>query len=154
MEKKKILILISITLLIILLDQISKFVVEKNFKDQYVGNNIVGIEVTNNTGFAFGFNDGNFRNILLTAFVLGVIINFIVKQFNQIDLKTVIALSFVLGGGLGNFIDRFIRGSVLDFIKIYKFPNFNIADSFVVVGWLLIIIFLIIYTRREEKTGA
>ena len=154
MKKKKILILIIISVLIILLDQTSKYIVEKHFAGQYVGNDIVGIEVTNNTGLAFGFNDGNVKNILLTIFVLGIIINFVVKQFERIDTKTIIAISLVLGGGFGNLIDRFIRGSVLDFIKVYEFPNFNIADSFVVVGWILIIIFLIIYTRREEETGA
>lgn len=154
MKKKKLLIIIGIILLIIVIDQLSKFIVEKNFKDQYVGNEIIAVEVTNNTGFAFGFNDGNLRNIVLSSLVLILIIDFVVKQFERIDTRTTIAISFVLGGGLSNLIDRFIRGSVLDFIKVYKFPNFNIADSFIVMGWLLIVIFLIIYTRKEDKTSA
>lgn len=154
MKKKKVFIIVIIVVLIIILDQTSKFIVEKNFSDKDVGNNIIRIEVSTNTGLAFGFNDGNFKNILLTIFVLGIIINFIVKQIEQLDIKTTFVLGFVLGGGISNLIDRFIRGSVLDFIKIYKFPNFNVADSFIVIGWILIIIFLVIYTRSGDKTGA
>ena len=85
---------------------------------------------------------------------MAIIINFVVKQFEQIDTKTAVSISFILGGGFGNLIDRFIRGSVLDFIKIHKFPNFNFADMCVIIGWLLLIIFLVIYTRSGEKESA
>ena len=151
MKNKKLLLIICIVFAIIAIDQITKVIIEKNFADQYVGNNFIGIEVTNNTGLAFGFNEGNIKNIGLTIFALVVIFNFTVKQFERLDKKTIVAVSFVLGGGFSNLIDRFFRGSVLDFIKIFKFPNFNIADSFIVIGWMLIVVFLVIYTRNEEK---
>ena len=154
MKNKKILLIIGIVLLIIILDQVTKYFVEKNFKNNYVGNSIIGIEVSENTGLAFGFNDGNTKNIGLTIFALLIIINFIRKQIDRLDYKTTVAISFVLGGGIGNLIDRFVRGSVLDFIKVFKFPNFNIADSFIVIGWILVVIFLVIYTRSEDKTSA
>lgn len=151
MKKKKILLIIAIIICIVVLDQLSKWIVEKNFSGQTVGGHILSIEVTNNTGMAFGFNDGNLKNIGLTVFTLIIIINFVIKQFDQIDYKTAVAISFVIGGGLGNLIDRIIRGSVLDFIKVFKFPNFNVADTFIVIGWLLIAIFLAIFTRSGEK---
>ena len=150
MKNKKVFIILIIIFIVILTDQIVKFLVSKNFSGELIGNNIFAIEVTENTGLAFGFNDGNTKNIGLTIFALLIIGGFIVKQFELIDVKTSVALSLVLGGGISNLIDRFIRGGVLDFIKINKFPNFNIADSCIVVGWILIIIFLAIFTKKEK----
>ena len=154
MKNKKAWMIIIIAILIILVDQVTKFVVQKNFGGQFIGNNIIGIEVTTNDGMAFGFNSGNAKNIGITIFALVIIINFLIKQFERIDNKTAVVIAFILGGGIGNLIDRFIRGTVLDFIKIYKFPNFNIADTFIVIGWILLVIFLIIYTRSGEKESA
>ncbi len=60
------------------------------------------------------------------------------------------AISLALGGGISNIIDRVFRGGVLDFIKVLFIPNFNIADLCICTGWILIVIFLIIYTKKEE----
>ena len=149
MKNKNFKALSLITLLLIIIDQISKLFVLKFYSTSIVGNELLGIELVYNTGLAFGFNDGNIKNIFLTIFVLIVILNFIINQIERIDKRTIIALSLVISGGIGNLIDRFLRGSVVDFIKIYKIPNFNFADFFVVVGWILLIIFLIDYTRKN-----
>ena len=149
MKNKNFKALSLITLLLIIIDQISKLFVLKFYSSSIVGNELLGIELVYNTGLAFGFNDGNIKNIILTIFVLIVILNFIINQIERIDKRTIIALSLVISGGIGNLIDRFLRGSVVDFIKIYKIPNFNFADFFVVVGWILLIIFLIDYTRKN-----
>ena len=149
MKNKNFKALSLITLLLIIIDQISKLFVLKFYSSSIVGNELLGIELVYNTGLAFGFNDGNIKNIFLTIFVLIVILNFIINQIERIDKRTIIALSLVISGGIGNLIDRFLRGSVVDFIKIYKIPNFNFADLFVVVGWILLIFFLIDYTRKN-----
>ena len=149
MKNKNFKALSLITLLLIIIDQISKLFVLNFYSSSIVGNELLGIELVYNTGLAFGFNDGNVKNIFLTIFVLIVILNFIINQIERIDKRTIIALSLVISGGIGNLIDRFLRGSVVDFIKIYKIPNFNFADFFVVVGWILLIIFLIDYTRKN-----
>ena len=154
MKKKKILLILGIVVLVILIDQLSKFVIDINFRDQSIGSDMLGIEVTTNTGLALGFNSGNIRNIGLSVFVIILIANFMIKQFDRIDTKTAIAVALVLGGGISNVIDRIFRGSVLDFIRLLKIPNFNMADAFIVVGWIMIVIFLIIYTRKEDKTSA
>ena len=149
MKNKNFKALSLITLLLIIIDQISKLFVLKFYSSSIVGNELLVIELVYNTGLAFGFNDGNIKNIFLTVFVLIVILNFIINQIERIDKRTIIALSLVISGGIGNLIDRFLRGSVVDFIKIYKIPNFNFADLFVVVGWILLIFFLIDYTRKN-----
>lgn len=148
MKDKIVRVSVIIVVLLILLDQVSKILITK-FVTEPIGNDFVGIQIVNNTGMALGFNEGNGKNIFLTIFVLGIIMAFMKNQSEQIDNKTRLSLLFVISGGISNLIDRIFRGSVLDFIKIYKFPVFNIADFYVVLGWVLLVVFLIIYSRKK-----
>lgn len=147
MKNKVIKIIIIVSIIIILVDQISKIIV-LNFLSNSIGNEYFGLELVRNTGMAFGFNSGNTRNVFLTVFVLFIIFNFIKNQIERIDIKTSVALALAIGGGISNLIDRFIRGGVIDFIRFIKIPNFNIADICVVIGWVLLIIFLIDYSKK------
>ncbi|HIT71333.1 MAG TPA: signal peptidase II [Candidatus Scatovivens faecipullorum] len=140
--------LLIIVITLIVIDQVSKILVS-NFLKEPVGNEFVGLEIVTNTGMALGFNEGNIKNILLTIFVLLIIIRFVKNQIERIDTKTMVAISLVLAGGIGNLIDRFFRGGVLDFIKLYKLPIFNLSDVFVVLGWILLVIFIIDFTRKN-----
>lgn len=141
MEKNKIIkIVVIVCLIVILLDQGTKFLATKFLSDK----------VVQNTGMAFGFNDGNAKNIILTIFVLIILISFLKNQRNELDTKTIIALSLALGGGVSNLLDRIFRGGVLDFIGIWKFPKFNIADICICLAWGLLIIFLIIYSNKKD----
>lgn len=150
MKNKTIKLIVILVTIFIIIDQASKLLVS-NLINGSIGNEILKIEIANNTGLAFGFNDGsNVKNIFIMAFVLFIVIRFVKNQIELIDTKTAVALSMVLAGGLGNLIDRIFRGAVLDFIKIYKFPIFNFADIFVVVGAILLVIFLVIFTRKIE----
>jgi len=142
---------IIIIILLIIIDQVSKILVIKHFSD-FTSDSIVRIELAKNTGMAFGFNEGNTRNIFLTILVLGIILSFIRSQKEIIDTKTYIVLFFILSGAFSNLIDRIFRGGVVDFIKVYTFPNFNLADTFIVVGWILIIVFTIRYSRKKDIT--
>ena len=148
MKKRTYKIIITISLIIIFIDQVSKLLVTK-LLSHTIGNEYFGLEFVQNTGMAFGFNDGNVKNIILTIFVLVVIFNFIKNQIERIDDKTAVAISLAIGGGISNLLDRFFRGGVIDFIKIYKIPNFNVADICIVIGWVLIVIFLIDFSRKK-----
>lgn len=148
MKNKIVRVLLIIVITLIVIDQVSKILVS-NFLKEPVGNEFVGLEIVTNTGMAFGFNEGNIKNILLTIFVLIIIIRFVKNQIERIDTKTMVAISLVLAGGIGNLIDRFFRGGVLDFIKLYKIPIFNLSDVFVVLGWILLVIFIIDFTRKN-----
>lgn len=150
MKNKTVRLIVILVTIFIIVDQASKLLVS-NLIDGQIGNDIFAFQIANNTGMAFGFNDGsNVKNIFIMAFVLIIVIRFVKNQIELIDTKTAVALSMVLAGGFGNLIDRIFRGAVLDFIKIYKFPIFNFADVFVVIGAILLVIFLIIFTRKIE----
>lgn len=150
MSTKKILtIVITFCIVIIAIDQLSKYLVTKNVTEK-IGNDYFAIEVTENTGMAFGFNSGNTKNIFLSLIVIFIIISFIRNQRELIGTKELMAISLALAGGISNIIDRVFRGGVLDFIKVLFIPNFNIADLCICTGWILIVIFLIIYTKKEE----
>lgn len=150
MKNKTVRLIVILVTIFIIIDQASKLMVS-NLIDGSVGNDIFAFQIANNTGMAFGFNDGsNVKNIFIMLFVLIIVIRFVKNQIELIDTKTAVALSMVLAGGLGNLIDRIFRGAVLDFIKIYKFPIFNLADVLVFIGAILLVIFLVIFTRKIE----
>ena len=148
MNNKIIKIVLIVCLIVITFDQGTKFLVLQYAKNG-LGTEYFGVDILENTGMAFGFNNGNNKNIVLTIFVLVLIISFLKNQTNQLDTKTTIAISLALGGGISNLIDRIFRGGVLDFIKIWNFPRFNIADICVCTAWVLIVIFLVIYTKSK-----
>lgn len=150
MKNKTVRLIVILVTIFIILDQASKLIVS-NLPELPSINDSIKFEITTNTGLAFGFNDGsNVKNIFVMAFVIFIVIRFIKNQIELIDTKTAVGLSMVLSGGVSNLIDRIFRGSVLDFIKIYKFPIFNVADILVVVGAILLVIFLVIFTRKIE----
>ncbi len=148
MKKNKIVKLIwGISIVLILIDQISKFVVQY-YAQETIGDGIFSITLIENTGMAFGLSTGNTKNIVLTMIILLIIANFIRNQKDRIDTKTAIAISMILAGGVSNLIDRIVHGGVIDFIKIKGFAIFNLADCYIVIGWVLLVVFLIKYNRE------
>ena len=150
MKNKTVRLIVILVIILTILDQATKLVVS-NLPVLPRINDSVGFEIATNTGLAFGFNDGsNVKNMFIMIFVIGIVIRFVITQIELIDTKTAVALSMVLSGGISNLLDRIFRGAVLDFIKIYKFPIFNIADVLVFIGAILLVIFLVIFTRKIE----
>lgn len=144
-----------LSLLLVVIDQISKILILNNtqLNDSIeIIKNFFYITYTHNTGAAFSILLGKrIFLILITIIVLVILFNYIKK--NKITRKIeLISLSLVVGGSLGNLIDRIIRGYVIDFIDIkifgYDFPIFNIADSFITIGVILLILTL---NRKEKK---
>lgn len=148
MKNKKLIFSIMFILILVSIDQLSKYLILEG--NGIFINDFFSIEISKNTGMAFGFNSGNFSNILLSIFVIIIVINFMKKQSELIDFKTNISLCLILAGAFGNLIDRFVRGGIIDFIRIYKFPIFNIADIFIVSGWILVVMFLIIFSGKNR----
>ena len=168
MEKKKLLPFI-LTGLVILADQITKAIVVALIPIYTVGANIFGdllrIVHVANTGVAFSLGDSMplaIRRILFAIIPLIVIILVIVVYFRNDEFNSVQrwAICGIIGGGIGNIIDRFFRPSgVVDFIDVKFFgifglerwPTFNVADAAVVVCGIILIVSFLGTIFKEQK---
>ncbi len=146
---------IIIIALAIALDQLSKYYIVKTVEYQSmipVIDNFFYITYSRNKGAAWGIlQNGRFFFLALTLLVSAVMIYIIIKNSNKV-LRT--SLAMILGGAAGNFIDRARAGSVVDFLDFYfgsyNFPTFNVADSFVVVGTIILAYYMLFIYK--EKT--
>ena len=154
MKLKKICrILILVCVVLILVDQISKLLIN-NYLDGRVVliKNVLSIVKVENTGIAFGLNKQNTANIILCLVIIGAIINYIINQKDKLNKTIVISLAMIIAGGISNVIDRIFKGAVFDFIKVGKwFPVFNLADCFIVIGWFVFVITFIINSSKDIK---
>jgi len=140
------------------LDFFVKLIVE-NIKPDIHLFSIFSIKYTTNTGIAFGFFKSNPNlNALLVLVILSVFLYLFCFNKNILleDSKTkknnkipLIAVILILSGGISNLIDRLIYGYVIDFISIGSWPNFNLADSYITIGVIMMILF--IYSSEQKK---
>lgn len=135
-------------------DRITKIMALNNLQEKPIAviNNFFYFSFVENKGAAWGiFQNGRFFFIAVTAIVAAAMFYALFKYENKL-LK--LALSFVIGGALGNLYDRIFRGSVVDFLDFYfgsyNFPTFNVADSFVVMGTILLGWYLL-FVHEEKK---
>ena len=143
LNKKK---LVFISVILLIIDIISKRIVSSfmEVKESIeIIDNIFYLTYARNEGVAFSFLEGNrVFIIIMSLVVIGIIIYYL--RVNKINLGEEIGFGLVIGGALGNLIDRVMYGYVIDFIDIYIFgydyPIFNIADIGVVIGVIVIII--------------
>lgn len=146
-----------ITIIILVLDQITKFIIASSMKvgDSFeVIPNFLNITSHRNDGAAWGILSGKMSFFfIITIIILVVLIVFYIKEAKN-NLLMQIAISLLFAGALGNFIDRLLHGEVVDFVDTYifgyNFPIFNVADSSLTIGVLLIIIALLTDMKKEE----
>ncbi|MBT3691434.1 signal peptidase II [Candidatus Woesearchaeota archaeon] len=120
-----------ISALIVILDQITKFLLtDKHFWL---------INYVTNTGAAFSLFQNQIVLLTIISFLVAIFIFFLARK--EVKLQT--PLAFIFGGTIGNLIDRFFLGYVRDFIDLQIWPIFNVADSFNVIG-VLIIVYLVL----------
>ncbi|NHN28631.1 signal peptidase II [Paenibacillus agricola] len=151
----------------LLLDQVTKwFIVNRLVLGET--RPVIGefFEITShrNRGAAFGIlQDQRWFFIVITLLVAVGITIFLRKSFKEGKKLLPVALSLLLGGALGNFVDRALFGEVVDFLKFrfqfnwlgspidYTYPIFNIADSAICIGVALIFIDSFVSWRREKR---
>ena len=150
----------GIALIVVVLDQITKWMVVKNME---LGERIViwdpwfALLSHRNRGAAWGMLEGQMW--LFTIVTIGVIIGIV--YFNHTEAKGKpffqVSLMLLLGGAIGNFIDRLYYGEVVDFVDVlipvinYHFPIFNIADAALTIAVIMLLIAMIMEDRAEKK---
>ncbi|MFG6449749.1 signal peptidase II [Roseateles sp. BYS180W] len=139
---------LGIALLIVLADQLTKTLIIKTFAygDSHTVTSFFNIVRMHNTGAAFNFLAGasGWQRWFFTAIGLAatVFITWMLKRHGHQTLFSW-ALTLILGGAVGNVVDRLMHGYVVDFIQVHwagwYFPSFNIADSAITLGAALLI---------------
>ncbi|CAN2039819.1 Lipoprotein signal peptidase [Candidatus Magnetomoraceae bacterium gMMP-15] len=156
MSKNKYTLLIFVAAIVIILDQITKFIIMKTMPLYHSISVIEGffnLTHIHNTGGAFGLM-ANQHHIIRAILFLGVssvalfVILYFYKQTPQEITGLRIGLSLIFGGAVGNLIDRFRLGEVIDFfvfyIKSHHWPAFNVADSAVTIGAVIFAFYMLI----------
>ncbi len=139
-----------LSLIIIGLDQLTKQIAEAQLNPHQLVDILPFFSwyLTYNTGAAFSFlaGAGGWQRWLFTliSVIVSVIIVQWIRKLPPEDTLTALSLSLILGGAIGNLIDRVLFGHVIDYIQVwlgsYPFPAFNVADAAISVGAVLLIL--------------
>lgn len=144
------------SILLIAIDQLSKIYFYNN-QILYNGYEIIDrffyFTYLENRGAAFGvLQNGRFFFLIFTLIAIGFMIWYFIKN-NNLILR--ISLLLMISGGIGNYIDRLLRGFVVDFLDFYPlgydFPIFNFADICVTVGVGILLFYVIFIYKEPEK---
>ena len=148
---------IIIAAVVVVLDQISKFFIMRDLKpvgDIPIWDGVLHLHYAENTGASFGMFPGLKWVFLVVSilFVVGVFI-FVLIKHKKVDTFALVTLGLICGGALGNAIDRIRVGYVIDFVyvKLINFAIFNVADSCIVVGGILLGIYVIFFYKEPHK---
>lgn len=145
--KKRNLVLLSILIGFLMLDQISKYYISTNL-DLYeqipVIDNFFSITYAQNTGAAWSLLEGKMWFFYVVTCIVLVIMVFYFRTLKEYQFLSKIGVALIVSGALGNFIDRLRLGYVVDFLDFiifgYDFPVFNIADTCLCIGIAFVIL--------------
>ena len=150
-----------LSVLVMVLDQATKFYFDgilQMYEQIVVIPDLLSWTLAYNTGAAFSFlaDSGGWQRWLFTliAVVVSVVLVVWLKRLGRGDTWLAVALALVLGGAVGNLFDRVVLGHVVDFILVHwqdrwRFPAFNLADSAITVGAIMLALDMF----KSKKTG-
>lgn len=146
-----------ITLIVLLIDQVTKLIIVKYLEDTKIEiTSFFNIALVYNKGISFGlFNNIDYSNYIFAS-LAAIIVIFLMKWLmtSQSKLES-FGLSLIIGGAIGNIIDRIIYIGVVDFLefhyKEYYWPSFNIADSAICLGVCILLIFSINCENHQDS---
>ena len=146
-----------VSLVVIVIDQLTKLSVRFSFeygRSQEVLGNFLRLTYIENPGMAFGIQFGGQAFFTFFAALAAVVIFVYIFRARRERLSLRFSLALILGGAIGNLIDRFLYGKVVDFIDIgigtTRWPIFNLADTAVTIG-MVILVTLVLFDRGFRK---
>ena len=141
---------------IVALDQLTKYLAKTYLKP--VGSvpliqNVFHFTYVENRGAAFGILQNQRWLFIVLTVVISAVIAYYLFARRQESIVLTIALSMILGGAIGNLIDRLRLGYVVDMLHfvLIDYPVFNVADSFVVIGTLLLAYYILFMADSRER---
>lgn len=147
-----------LSFIIVLIDQVSKYLtqayVDLGQQIEWIPG-LLSVTHIHNTGAAWSILEGQMWFFYIITVIVAVMIIYYMQQMKDEPLlKT--GLAFILGGALGNFIDRLMHQYVIDMIQLdfIDFPIFNLADTALTIGVILLFIQYIFLDRQEKESKA
>ena len=133
---------VSLSLFIVLIDQFSKYLMFYN-KKLFINKDFLlfKLDLVKNYGAAFNIFSGSRIFLSLISIIFSILLIYLILKKNNLNTLDLYSYSFILGGTVGNGIDRVYKGFVVDFINlnIINFPVFNIADISINIGFIFLL---------------
>ncbi len=133
---------LSLSIFIILIDQFTKYLMFFNYKT-FINKNFLlfRLDFVKNYGAAFNIFSGNRIFLSCISIIFSILLTYLILRKNSLNIFELLSYSYILGGTIGNGIDRIVRGFVIDFINlnIINFPVFNIADISINIGFIFLL---------------
>ena len=133
---------LSCSIFIIIIDQFSKYLMFYNNKTVINKDFLLfKLDFVKNYGAAFNIFSGNRIFLSCISIIFSILLTYLILRKNTLNSYDLYSYSFILGGTIGNGIDRIFKGFVIDFINLnfINFPVFNIADISINIGFIFLI---------------
>lgn len=145
-----------LVLVLVIIDQITKYLTVTNIP---LGETVPFIEgfmsftFVKNTGAAFSILEGKMWLFYIVTIIAIIVIVYFMQTEGKQSKLAAIGLSFLLAGAIGNFIDRLLHQYVVDMIQLefMDFAIFNLADTWITIGVVIFIIYLLFFDETDEK---
>ena len=140
----RLLLALVVAAVVIVADQIVKMLVDRligpasDRADYWIVGDWLGLEYVRNRGVAFGVQFGSSTLTVALSLTVFVLIGWSFWRMAGESRLAVIGIGLLAGGGIGNMIDRLRHGAVIDFVAVGPWPRFNVADSAITIGVLLL----------------
>ena len=133
---------LSLSIFIVLIDQFTKYLMFYN-KKLFINKDLLlfKLDFVKNYGAAFNILSGSRIFLSLISIIFSILLIYLILKKNNLNTLDLYSYSFILGGTIGNGIDRILKGYVIDFINlnIINFPVFNIADISINIGFIFLL---------------
>ena len=132
---------LSLSIFIILIDQFTKYIMFYNYNTLINKSFIVfRLDFVKNYGAAFNIFSGNRIFLSCISIIFTILLTYLILKKKNVETFDLLSYSFILGGTIGNGMDRILKGFVIDFINLnfINFPVFNIADISINIGFIFL----------------